>query len=171
MAVQKWTKAEKVSLSIKFRLFWRAGRSIFGFIFFIFAVSLIGYFVSADASERQFSLLVSQLSSVALIAAAFVVWLKYRRGLLAIATGRRLEACVLGVRVNSEGENGPNDYVLTWLDTDGFRGSSLPDTEISFQDIERGDRIFVYKNNDHDSWWERDIYGPPVRSTAGSSGR
>lgn len=31
------------------------------------------------------------------------------------------------------------DYVLTWVDTDRFQGSSLPEADISFQDMKPGD--------------------------------
>ncbi len=151
-----------MNFSIGIRLYWRAGRNIFGIIFFIFVASLIASVLSTNGLDRDFNLMVSKLSLIALIIAVLVVWLKYRRGILAVASGQRREATVLGIRVNSRNGNDPVNYVLTWVDTDRFEGSSLPDSEISFEDLKPGDPIIVYKNNDHDSWWQRDIFGPPV---------
>ena len=109
------------------------------------------------------------LYAVGGLALAMYYWRKSRRAVTAATQGLRREAEVTDIRLHSRSDDGEDDYVLVWKDSDGHVGNSLPASRSEFDGIQKGDRIVVYRNSDPvDSWWERDVYGPVIRSSKGS---
>lgn len=87
------------------------------------------------------------------------VYLKMQRGLKALSYGTQTTATVTDFTLHRRHRRSKPHYVLDWVDADGYVGSSLPAKISDFDGYRRGVTITVYRNSQHDSWWERDVTG------------
>lgn len=115
-----------------------------------------GLIESSPAGLRMVGLLINLLMLVTPVALVFSCF-KLRRGLHALHQGKRLQATVIRVRLHVNRDEDEPLYVIDWRDDDGNTGSSLPGELHEFVGYKKGVRITVFRNNRHDSWWERDI--------------
>ncbi|MEM6387852.1 MAG: hypothetical protein AAF718_16620 [Pseudomonadota bacterium] len=144
-------------------LFFRVGGSFPAFLLVIAGMGGAFYYLGSelDIADRVFL----ALYAVGGLALAVYYWRKGRRGVLAATQGLRRTAEVTAIRFHSRGDDGDDSYLLVWKDSAGHVGKSLPAVQSSFDGIKTGDRIVIYRNHDpNDSWWERDVYGPAIRS-------
>jgi hypothetical protein len=143
----------------KMRLYWQLGRSFFPVI--IFGSIALYSWKFLENSEQYPSVieLLTGLLVIFSISIIVLVWLKFRRAMAALKRGVRQSAKVLKVAEHSDPDDGPKLFVLTWIDPEGFTGNSLPRKLHYFERYERGDVIWIYKNDGFDSWWEKDLLG------------
>lgn len=147
----------------RLRLFSHVGG---GLPILLLTVAVIGgafHFSGAETEpSEKYSLMAYGVAGLAL---AVYYWRKSRRALDAATQGLRRDAEVTDIRLHARSDDGEDDYVLVWKDSDGYVGNSVPAVRSSFDGIEKGDRIVIYRNADPvDSWWERDVHGPVIRS-------
>ena len=147
-----------------FMLFLRLGRGPFGLLAALLLSLAIhwaieSWVLSSDPILlRGVELAINLLLVMVPVAFGFV-FLKTRRGVIALLRGKRIRAVVSGITLHSETEDAEPLYVLDWFDADGNFGFSLPAELHEFAGLREGVEITVYRNSRHDSWWERDILG------------
>ncbi len=146
------------------KLYCRLGRRYLTAISLTF-IACLGYLTffpddPASVGVRSFAIIVG----LAFVLTALGISLKVRRALLAVRSGVHREAVVLGLEPHGYSDDDePQRFVLTWKDSDGHWGSSLPGSGSTFDAHEPGDQIRIYRNGPQDSWWERDLFGSVER--------
>lgn len=144
-------------------LFFRVGGDFPALLLVVAGIGGVFYLLGAEL-ETEDLVGLTLYAGGGLVFAVFY-WRKSQRGVLAETQGLRRTAEVTNIRLHSRSDDGEDDYVLVWRDSDGYDGRSTPDRQSSFYGIQTGDRIVNYRNDDPtDSWWERDVYGPVIRS-------
>ena len=117
------------------------------------------HLTNPTTSELKFVIFINDLLILGIPVALAFTFLKTRRGLLALTRGERVKATVKDIVLYKRREDDEPLYVLEWIEEDGHFGRSLPAEIHDFTGVREGSIINVYRNDDHDSWWERDILG------------
>lgn len=146
----------------KIALFWRIGGSWIGPFFF--AAFILAIFEIGDHVNDAFDGFVLKLYVICTTGFAVYGLIKANHAFQAAVHGTRCDAEIIAVELKSRGDDGPDLYVLKWRDADNIVGQSLPAALPVFNRFKAGDKIVVYRHRNSASWWERDLFGPVVRT-------
>lgn len=147
-----------MTFGTKLRLFRKLRARSFEFVAIGTILLPIGWYIDPDGAK-----ILAVLFLCVAIWAVITAWLQYKIVLAAVKDGVRVGATVRGTELRHQGDDSPDLYVVNWRDDDGYLGESLPAPLKAFSDVTEGDRIFIYRNELSESWWERDIFGPVIR--------